>query len=75
MFLLITFKNGTLYDEIQQRRVTNQQFNFDELMSSSIEILNGIQYLHDRGLIHRKIKPTYKNLLIKSILLLNILYL
>lgn len=55
-------KDGTLEDQIQDRRFTREKLRDEDIHSWSIQLLKGLDFLHSKGLIHRDLKPAYFNL-------------
>lgn len=59
MVLIFPFVPSTLDDEIQQK-----EFDPKRAKSLIIMILNGIQHMHQKGIMHRDLKP--ENVLVDS---------
>ncbi len=54
-FITMEFINGPTLDEMLMRR---KQFTVNEAVQYSIQILDGLDYAHKKGVIHRDMKPS-----------------
>ncbi len=52
------YKDGTLEDAIQDRRVINSELRFEDIQSWIYQLLEGIDFLHSKNIIHRDLKPS-----------------
>ena len=57
-------RGGSLTDNIKLRRRTGQRFSETELRRMIVQILKGLQYIHNKDLVHLDIKPD--NILLAS---------
>jgi serine/threonine protein kinase len=51
-------KDGTLEDQIEDKRVVNENLEFEQIQLWIIQLLKGIHFLHSNNLIHRDLKPS-----------------
>jgi serine/threonine protein kinase len=52
------FKTINLADAIHKKISSNKVFAFDKILRYSNQMLNGIQYLHSKNIIHKNLTPS-----------------
>ena len=59
LYLKLKFlkKKGSLRDEINRKKASNTNFDFDLISKWIKDVINGLCYLHKIDTIHRDIKP------------------
>lgn len=61
-FVLELMSNGTMRDLLRRFKINAWKFNEWDLLSFTMDIIVGLEYLHANGVIHRDLKP--ENLLL-----------
>ncbi|TNJ28299.1 Kinase, NEK [Giardia muris] len=56
-YLVMEWCSGTLLDEVRGRGERGEPFRDEEVWRCLREMASGLAYLHERGLVHRDLKP------------------
>ncbi|TNJ28324.1 Kinase, NEK [Giardia muris] len=56
-YLVMEWCSGTLLDEVRGRGKRGEPFRDEEVWRCLREMASGLAYLHERGLVHRDLKP------------------
>ncbi|TNJ27569.1 Kinase, NEK [Giardia muris] len=56
-YLVMEWCSGTLLDEVRGRGERREPFRDEEVWRCLREMASGLAYLHERGLVHRDLKP------------------
>ena len=50
-------EGGDIYKKIQDHKQKNEYFSEEQILNWMIQLLLGLSYIHNKGIIHRDIKP------------------
>jgi len=73
LFVITEFCEYSLKDEIQNKRIFNDKIEIGDIQKWTIELLNGIEFLHSNNFIHQSFMPSHIFIKHRSIVIGNLI--